>query len=55
MTSDYATPCWKLALARMIDREAYNLKSGAAGDCKIAAQLRDIADALERRDGAERV
>ena len=48
--SDYATPRWRMALAEMIDREAFNLKTGAARDPAIAAQLRRIADALERRD-----
>lgn len=42
-----------MALAEMIDREAFNLKSGAGADCHIAAQLRRIADALERREDAE--
>lgn len=49
----FCTPKWKMALAAMIDREAFHLKTGATADCHIAAQLRRIADALERREDVE--
>jgi hypothetical protein len=48
--TDFATPRWKVALAEMLDRESHKLKSGADHDVHIVAQIRRIADALERGD-----
>lgn len=47
--SDYATPRHEMALAEMLDHESYLLKSGDSNRQKIAAQLRRIADCIERK------
>jgi hypothetical protein len=48
--TDFATPRWKVALAEMLHIEADKLDGGADHDVHIVAQIRRIADALERGD-----
>lgn len=47
--NDYAVPRHDIAIAEMLDHEAFNLRTGASRGPVVAAQLRRIADVVERK------
>ena len=48
--TNYVVPPFHQAIASMLDRESFNLRTGAARPHQVCAQLRVIADCLDPKN-----